>query len=214
MEALTAVLTGDLIGSTEAIPDRLERSMAALAHHASLIGPDTRFTRFRGDGWQIYLPRPQDFLWVAVYLNAVLRSDPRGCLPSRIAIGLGRTDRLGPAGLSGASGTAFIHSGRALDAMVRVGQNIALAGEATDDIQRGIIAFIDDRITGWSQEQANVAMLRLTPQTDPTQTEIAAILGITRQAVSARFRAAGLSLILNACYAFRDHFQRPEDRHE
>lgn len=211
MEKLTAVLTGDFIGSTEADPDRLERSMATLAMQAGIIGEaidhETRFTRFRGDGWQIHLANPKDLLWVTVYLNAVLRSDPDGCLPCRIAIGVGRTDRMGPTGLSDASGTAFLESGRALDEMVVVGQTIALKGDKTDDIQRSTIAFIDDRISGWSQAQAEVVKFRLLPDHNPTHLDIAAILGISRQAVGARVQAAGLSLIVKACDAFHDHFE-------
>ena len=215
MEDITAVLTGDFIGSTEAEPNRLERSMAELATQAGFISDaidhDTRFTRFRGDGWQIHLPSPSHFLWITVYLNAMLRSDPNGFLPTRIAIGVGQTDRLGRTGLSDASGTAFIESGRALDDMVVAGQTIALKGEKTDAIQRSTIAFIDERISGWSPEQAEVVRLKLKPGHDPTQADIAAILGISRQAVGSRFQTAGLSLVLKACDAFRDHNWQARD---
>ena len=210
MEKLTAVLTGDFVGSTEADPDRLERSMVVLAYQAALIGSDTRFTRFRGDGWQIYLAKPSLFLWVTVYLNAVLKSDPFGSLPSRIAIGTGRVDRLGPIGLSAASGTAFFHSGRALDAMDRNGQTIALAGEGTDDIQRIAIAFIEERIAKWSPEQAEAVRLRMNRKEFTTQGKMAADFGITRQAVAARLQAAGYSLIDAAIGAFHSRYYEYE----
>lgn len=213
---IAAVLTGDLIGSTDPGPDRIERSMEVLATQAALlnaaIGSETRFTRFRGDGWQILLRQPNNFLWVTVYMSAVLRADP-DCLPSRIAIGLGSVDRLGQTGLSAANGTAFINSGRVLDTMTGVGQRLGLAGDGSDEIQRSTLAFIDDRIAGWSREQAEVVALRLRPQSRLTLSKMAAELQITRQAVSARLKAAGWDLIDGACAAFIHHYQALGIRH-
>lgn len=214
MANLSAVLTGDFIGSTDAASERLANSMAVLAKEAEIIGDaidhDTRFTRFRGDGWQIHLPHPRHFLWVTVYLNAVLRSDPELCLNSRIAIGLGQTDSLGTTNLSDASGSAFVHSGRALDDTMVLGQIIALEGEGTDGIQRSAIAFVDNLITNWSPEQAEVVTLDLSPG-PMTQAEMAAILGISRQAVGARLHAAGGRLMRKALDAFFNHdWQNPD----
>lgn len=212
MQHTTAVLTGDLISSTSADPGRVERSMAALSEQAALIGAELhhnlRFTRFRGDGWQVHLSDPADFLWVTTLLHAVLRSGPQRYLPSRIAIGLGSTEKLGQTGLSEASGTAFVNSGRALDAL-SFGQTTALSGDGTDDIQRSVVAFLDAQVIGWSQERAEVLALRLRPNWDPTQEDIAASLGISRQAVSSRLRAANWGLIYKACTAFKSHDWEP-----
>jgi hypothetical protein len=213
MSGITAVLTGDLVASTRSQPELVEQTMTALAEQSALIGDevdhDLRFTRFRGDGWQMHLADPGDFLWITVYLNAVLRSEPKRYLPSRVAIGLGSTDRLGQTGLSAASGTAFINSGRALDAMFNR-QTIALSGEGTDDIQRSAIAFVDVRISDWSREQAEVLALRLRPGSDPTQEEMAAVLGISRQAVNARLKSANWGLFHTAMDAFRNHDWEPD----
>ncbi len=209
MIQISAVLTGDLIGSTRADPKRVERTMTVLEHQATLIAEatkaDTRFTRFRGDGWQIFLQDPKHFLWVAVYLNAILKADPDGTVPTRIAIGLGTADQLGVRDLSAAKGTAFTSSGRALDNMSN-GQTLALAGAETDDIQRSVIAFIQDCMAGWSQEQAEVVRLKLTPGNDPTHGEMATQLGISRQAVGSRLQASGFELINDAVRAFGHHF--------
>ncbi len=210
MSNLAAVLTGDLIGSTAADPARVDRTMAMLEQHAGLISKnanaDFRFTRFRGDGWQILQHDPCRFLWTAIYLNAVLKADPDNSIPTRIAIGLGRVDQLGATDLSAAKGSAFVHSGRALDAMTNSGHTLALAGEETNDIQRSLLAFVDDRIQSWSREQADVMRLKLTPGKVPTHEEIAAILRISRQAVGARLQAAGFALINDAVLAFQHHF--------
>jgi DNA-directed RNA polymerase specialized sigma subunit len=89
---------------------------------------------------------------------------------------------------------------------------LALAGDATDDIQRSLLSFIQDRMEGWSREQAEVVELKLRPNHNPTQGEIATRLGITRQAVGARLQAAGFDLIQRACDAVYNHpaFQ-PQD---
>lgn len=211
MNKRVAVLTGDLIGSTEGGVDRIERSMALLRSEAALISEktnsDTRFTRYRGDGWQIYLENPGDFLWAVVFLTAVLKADAHGSLPTRIGIGLGTAAGLGATDLSSASGTAFIHSGRALDDM-KVGETLDLAGDATDDIQRAVIYFIDDCMSGWTQEQAEAVALILTPGTNWTQARMAYELGISRQAVGARLKAARYARINDAKDAFHSHFDK------
>ena len=207
---LTAVLTGDLIGSTEVAPAQVERSMSALADAAAFIArdsanPENRFTRFRGDGWQMNLGFAGAALRVAIYLNAVIRADP-DCVPTRIAIGLGAVESLGDEGLAAARGTAFTHSGRALDTMAP-GQTLALVGETTDDLQRSLVDFIADRMSGWSQEQAEVIALKLR-HGDASQQDLAVRLGITRQAVAARLQAAGQGLIWRAATAFSDSHKR------
>jgi hypothetical protein len=88
MTRIVAILTGDLIGSTAAPPEAVERSMRIIANCASEIGPDTDFTRYRGDGWQLRLLRPGDCLWACLLILARLRAED-GALGCRIAIGIG-----------------------------------------------------------------------------------------------------------------------------
>ena len=214
MAKLTAVLTGDLVGSTGVETGRVDRSMEEIASAAARLIPASRFTRYRGDGWQMFLPEPHRFLEAAIYLNAVLKSDPAS-LPTRISIGLGGADNLGGNSLAGASGTAFINSGRALDTMV-AGRTLVLSGEATNKIQQSTLFFVEDRIQHWSREQAEVIAMKLTPNPRvpdswPTQDEMSLALGITRQAVGSRLKAAGWALLLNAYLAFQDHFEVAPD---
>lgn len=217
MAMFAAVLTGDLIGSTAAAVSRIDHTMALISTAAARVSVTSQFTRYRGDGWQILLPDLRHFLWTAVYVNAVLKADPDG-LPTRISIGLGTANTRGDSGLAGASGTAFVHSGRALDAAIASGRTLLLTGEGTDDIQRTVIAFVEDRIHSWSPEQAEAVALKLTPDkvfpdSTPTQDEIALALGISRQAVGARLKAAGWALIYNACIAVHDHFEEEAKNH-
>ncbi len=154
------------------------------------------------------LTRPGALLTAAVAVTAELAANP-DALPSRIAIGVGsaRVPRQG--GLAGASGTAFVESGRALDRMKAAG--LTLAGAGTDDIQRSLLAFVTDRMARWSPEQAEVVALKLRHRgAMPTQDAMAHTLGISRQAVAARLQSAGWGLILTACTAFETHIW-PED---
>lgn len=194
--AFHAVLTGDLVGSTEAGRQAIDSAIARLEQTAQNIGSDTRFTRYRGDGWQIFLDDPGDGLWAMLYIHACLRAN-RG-LESRMALGIGEAYGLGETSLTIAGGSAFLTSGRTLDEM-KGGQLIALATrvyrrdgqESTDKLHLRLIAMLDDRLRNWSPEQAEVMALELDPGGAPTQKEMAEQLGITRQAVAARLRAAG-----------------------
>ena len=217
MPHFAAVLTGDLIGSTDAHRAQVERSMAVLAQAAAFLDkkPDSQCTRFtwdQGDRWQIHLRTPGRFLDVVVFLNAMLRSEP-DTLRIRIAIGLGMVDSLGDTGLGRAHGTAFTESGRGLADLIVAGQTLTLAGPRTDDIQRSTLAFIDDRMSGWSREQAEVVKLKMA-YGDPSQGDIAAKLGISRQAVGSRLQASGYALIRRAGNAFHDHFDKRESTND
>lgn len=87
MKPQAAVLTGDLIGSTEAPPEAVDQTMTLLADLARRIGAWTRFTRYRGDGWQIYLENPGSALSTVLFMWASLRMSRT--IESRIAVGLG-----------------------------------------------------------------------------------------------------------------------------
>ena len=118
---MPAVLTGDLIKSTAAPARAVDFSLAALDHAAEEIAGwglgATRFTRFRGDGWQVYLSADDQVLRAALFLAACLRAAETG-LRTRIGGGVGAVERLDD-DLGRAAGPAFIRSGRALDAMPR-----------------------------------------------------------------------------------------------
>lgn len=202
-----AVLTGDLIASTAASALAVDRAMLALAQAAQTIGGwighDTRFTRFRGDGWQIYLDQPSLALRAALVLTAHLRATDTG-LATRIAIALGPHDGLGRAGLSGASGPAFETSGRALDQMKRsdeIAFAVARLPQASLRWQQAVIALAHWHATRWSREQAEAMVLALAPHT-PRQDDIAQTLGITRQAVQGRLKSAGMRALQPALSAF------------
>lgn len=199
MTQTVAILTGDLIDSTSAPPEAVEATMEVLADAAARLADDTRFTRYRGDGWQISLSTPGDCLLASLYLLARLQATP-GALSTRIAVGIGEA-RFAGASLSSAMGTAFTISGRGLDRMGR-DQTLTLDGEGVDLFQTQCFAFAADLAGRWTREQAEVAALALSDP-DLTQEGIARELGITRQAVAARMKAADLRLLTDAASAFQ-----------
>jgi len=207
MPATHAVCTGDLIGSRRGEPADVDRAMEALEAAAERVGhwvgADTRFTRFRGDGWQLYLEQPGSSLLALLALIAHLRASGTG-LETRIAIGFGRVERRGKSDLSDASGEAFSLSGHALDEMPR-GSRIALAGPGV--VVRWHHAIFDLAFwaaSRWTPDQAEAVSLALDPERR-TQAEIADMLSISRQAVQQRLSGAGWDAVSGAIEAVREH---------
>lgn len=197
MHAIQAVLTGDLVASTEAGPHSVNGAMAVLSVAATDIAGwgisgqtvvgETHFTRFRGDGWQILVPPALFGLRAALLMYARLAADP-GLPATRIAVGLAPVDQVPGPDLSDAHGAAFAVSGRALAQMDRA-ERLRLAGDGITPCLAAFIRLLDDRITDWTPEQAEAVAHAIAPDA-PTQTAIAAALGITPQALSARLAGA------------------------
>ncbi|TVP48682.1 MAG: hypothetical protein EA350_02970 [Gemmatimonadales bacterium] len=208
--SIHAVLTGDLVASAESTPESVDAAVRALETAAGQVGlwtgRDTHFTRFRGDGWQLYLDTPDLSLAAVLLLVATLRAR-RTELETRIAVGFGTINKLGETGngLADASGEAFTLSGRALDEMPRH-RRIALAGpgvvQGWHDALFDLVLWIAGR---WTPEQAEAVSLALDPRERRTQAEIAGMLGVTRQAVQARLSGAGWDALAGAVAAVAAH---------
>ncbi|HRO13250.1 hypothetical protein [Amaricoccus sp.] len=194
-----AILTGDLVGSTEKPVAALEQAMQALAETARGIsawtGADTRFTRYRGDGWQIYVAVPGLGLRAALTIIARLRAADAG-LATRAAIGIGRIDGMGSGDLADGHGPAFETSGHALDRMPRT-RRLVIDGDGVTTLHRIVVDLLDERTARWTREQAEAMALHLAPD-NPTLTDIAPRLGISPQAVNYRLAGAGGTAIRHA----------------
>jgi hypothetical protein len=189
-----AVLTGDLVASGRQTAAQIDRAMGALRGAADGIAGwhppprDARFTRFRGDGWQIALHHPRFSLRAAVVLQASLVALG---LESRISIGIGPAENLGTADLADAAGMAFELSGKGLD---EIGDawRLAIAGETVLEQDRMIADLLGERMGRWTAAQAEAAALHLSsPSRVMTLHEIGTVLGISPQAVNDRLRGAG-----------------------
>lgn len=201
-----AVLTGDLVGSTKASPEDTERAMATLQAAARdierWIGSEIRFTRFRGDGWQVLLDDPRFSLRAVVAIIAELAAASTG-LETRIAIGFGPIDRSGTSSLSDAYGEAFSVSGQALDAMTR-GKHIALAGPVVEGWHEALFGLTVWTASRWTAAQAEAVALWVQ-QKVRTQADMAPLLSISQQAVNKRLSTAGWEQIAVAIGAVEEY---------
>ncbi|MCU0906455.1 MAG: helix-turn-helix domain-containing protein [Rhodobacteraceae bacterium] len=198
-----AVLLGDLVGSRRHAADAIDRAMRALADTADRLAPVTgpaRFTRFRGDGWQLVTSRPEMTLRIGLCLMARLVAD--GSPETRVAIGVGQIDRLPEGDLGAASGSAFLRSGQALDDMP-ARRRLRLEGLLPTDrgLLDGMLHLTETVAARWSPLQAEAVLLALVPGR-ARQVELAQSLGISPQAVNQRLLGAGLPAIETALAAF------------
>ena len=200
------ILTGDLIGSTRSTPRATTAAMTALADAADTIsamtGAATRFTRSRGDGWQLYLPDTTYALRATLLLLAALQASRCG-LTTRLSMAVGTVDSLGSADLADASGPAFVQSGRNLDKMTAQADSFAFAhpDPSTRFWQKAILDMAVARAKDWTPEQAEAAAMALAlPR--PTDEDLANRLGITRQAFQSRLKGSALRSMSAALLAF------------
>ena len=209
----SVVLTGDLIGSTKASLEAVDQAMAALAGAADesslWVGADTRFTRFRGDGWQIHLANPKLVLRATLLLLARLRNKGGG-LETRLSIAEGQVDRLGTQNLADASGEAFFRSGRNLDNAHAVFNYFVYASPNPDyPLKAAVMEMANWQARRWTPEQAEAVALAIKlPR--PTDEAMATTLGISRQALQSRLKGSGLMATSSALFAFEVGSSRPE----
>ncbi|MFN4201483.1 MAG: hypothetical protein ACK4GM_00315 [Tabrizicola sp.] len=193
-----AVLTGDLVASTRHPAATVDRAMQHLHDTARDIGVwcspphDTRFTRYRGDGWQLVLAQPHHALRAAVVLQARLIAIG---LRTRIFIGIGAIERSGTDSLADASGEAFERSGRGLDALGDA-STLGIDGSGVTPEDQMIADLLGERIGRWTGPQAEAAAhLLASVEKVRTLSDIGARLGISPQAVNDRVRGAGCPTI-------------------
>ena len=186
--AIYAVLTGDLIQSTEMSPDlvgEVRRTMDDAAHTVAewregLVVGGPEF--FRGDAWQLALDDPRMFLRVALYLRARLRA-MKPQTDTRIAVGLGPAHVERQVSLS--TGAAFVRSGRKLDSMEPWRLLAADTGDTSETMGAldALLAVCGAVAARWKPKQALIASLALDPR-GMTQVEMARNLGMTQQGIS------------------------------
>lgn len=200
-----AVLTGDLVASTQARQREIDLALGRISDIAAAAagawhenGP-SYFTRFRGDGWQFLIPRSPLALRALLCVHATLRMIEE--LPlSRISIGIGSIDPIHGEDLSAASGSALIASGQALDEIDR-SRLFTVAGKTVTPLHHAVIDLVEDHVQRWTPEQAEATLWFLSPH-NPTQKSIADTLRISTQAVHARLKGAGAQALRRAVDAW------------
>lgn len=201
---MAAVLTGDLIASTQVGQAAVDATMDVLGAIVSGVAEfgsaNTLFARFRGDGWQIYSSDPSQVFRLAVLVLANLQCRPS--LPkTRISAATGSVSFMPGNELASASGEVFSVSGRNLDSMERL-RVVFESNEPNATWKKALFSYLNWQSARWTPEQAeSIAMSFRAYPPEPRQS--AEELGITRQAFSARLDGAGYVPIWEAESAFR-----------
>lgn len=219
MSAKYAALTGDLISSRNKGTEAVTASMAALKATADRLQRsynrtvsnrpplDLRFTRSRGDGWQVLLSRPELALVGCTALSASLTAANTG-LNTRIAIGIGPIESAGTIDLSDANGPAFETAGDLLKQMTQSSwpARWTIGGSGVNDWQRAVIELAAWITQGWTPLQAEAVSLTVSDFSLTTNEARAEHINITRQAFEKRLKGAGIAHFATANNAFRNHF--------
>jgi hypothetical protein len=207
-----AVLTGDLVASTQLSTSDLERVRRQLLEaveevadwEPGLVVGGAEF--FRGDSWQLLLARPRRALRVALYLRAALTA--QGLTDTRLAIGLGAVEAMAPERISMSTGPAFVLSGRGLDELphrFRMAIRAPSGQGALADWLPVIGYLCDALVRQWTRRQAEIVRHALAPS-HPTQAQIADRLDprVTPQAVGKALTGAEWRGLQAAVEQFED----------
>lgn len=189
-----AVLTGDIVASTDLEPSALGALFDELKVETARIFTwsegSAPFSRRGGDGWQLALEDARIALRAALALQCACKSHG---VETRVSIAQGAYDLPFPLDLNEAFGDVFTASGRALDALPR---HVLITHASAGPI--GAAAALADQISQqWTKPQAAAVRLALDPASGARK-DIAKVLGKSRQAVDQALRAAGFAAIERA----------------
>lgn len=190
---ITAVLSGDIIASSELSPkERKVLEDVLWTELRRLSGSDDNFSIQRGDAFQFKITEPVQALAIAIELRCLLKTkvNPDGKAPSdaRISIGIGSEDLKGRT-VSSSDGEAYRLSGLGLDQLKEnsVNLKISTSQEIFNNAWEPLSFLIDAHISNWSPFQAEAVLLRLAGE---TYESMAATLGINTSAAFKRIESA------------------------
>lgn len=165
METTYAILTGDLVRSSELDPEGLDRAMEVLREAAVSLNDATesvvgRPDFFRGDGWQLCLSSPDHAIAAAAFVRVAFIASG---MDSRIGIGVGRVERLNAKRVSQSIGSAFTLSGRALDELGPERRlSLAVEGNPPEAVALAAgVRLLDSCLSGFTQTEAAAVFGRL-----------------------------------------------------
>jgi DNA-binding transcriptional ArsR family regulator len=198
---LYAVITGDLVGSSEISYNDREILLSALhdsfSYMNAFIHPDYNHVPFfeisRGDSFQTLFSDPENALMasVLILLKLSLFSEDEKEIETRISIGVGSVEFLSESGSVGeADGQAFRFSGKTLDSMKENERKLMIttANPALNLILESQCSFFDYVANRWTRIQKKFLLDKLIGM---TQGEIAKKYGKSQSTVSQSLKAAG-----------------------
>lgn len=198
------VLTGDLVGSVDLGPEKVEQAMVALQSAANeaenWVGAPLHFTRHRGDGWQAVITQPKFSIRAALLFRAALRS-LGGEFDTYIGLAQGTSPDVIETDLNKMTGAVFTLSGAALELIKATNLPIRMDyREATTENSALILA--DHISQSWTPTQAELMRVVLSPENeDMPYTELAKTFGKSRQTIAKSLEAAGRDAFVMALYS-------------
>jgi len=190
---MTSVITADIIHSRlqtdpRVWSDPLKKLLGTLGET-----PDT-WEIYRGDSFQLEIPRPEEALWNAFRIKALIKSHPG--LDVRIAIGIGK-QVFQAATITESAGEAFIYSGEKLDEIKKAKRTLGIRSPWDDFneeinllLRLGLIV-----MDTWSSKAADT-VLHVFEHPDMDQHELSRKLGISQSSFSGRRKRAHVDEIL------------------
>jgi hypothetical protein len=181
---METILSGDIVNSTNVKP---QVYLSILEKWIKKHSKDQQYSIYRGDSFQLVVAQPAKALSVIIELKSALKRIKT--LDVKIAIGLGRID-FKNAITSKSSGTAFIRSGRALDAIENKKQNIILSSDhPLDTYMNSNLKLAGILMDSWSINSAETVYEALiNPKVN--QTQLGELLGIKQATASRRLERA------------------------
>lgn len=202
---MIAVISADLLGSSDYSHELLEKVLAVLKHEFEELkkASDSQFKIYRGDSFQGVLHKPAEALRIVLQLKTAINQLDDSDFNSkrnlaikadmRCAIGIGTYD-FERESIAEANGQAFQFSGRTLDAMKFSNHKTALKTpiDGVDEEFNTLLLLFDTLTDKWSTASAEVVYYLLKGM---KETEIGEELDISQSAVNQRKKAAGWEAI-------------------
>jgi hypothetical protein len=197
-----AVLTGDVVGSSDLAPDdrkrlpellrEVERGLVALLGDG-LAAP---MAVFGGDSWQVLLARPADALRAALFVRASLQGS-KLAIDTRVAVAVGTIDFVPDGRIEEADGEAFRLSGRLLKYGLGKRRRLGFTSPDKPRAERWdlVFALVDGLVrAAWTPKRARAVAGALRGETE-AQIAQAESPPTTRQAVHKRLEMADWGLL-------------------
>ena len=196
---MTSILTGDIINSRK-VASNIWLPLLKSACNSLGTSPKT-WEIFRGDSFQVEITQPENALFFAIKLKAILKQIKN--LDVRIGIGIGKKNN-DYNNITEGNGEAFVFSGKAFDSIVKK-QNLAIItdDEQFNEIMNSTIALALLTMDNWTTNSAEFAVKYLSNK-NTTQKMLAKELNISESSASERRKRAGLDEILRLEKIYRN----------
>lgn len=156
-----AILTGDIVGSSELSAAQRKKLLTALQDTSkelrSLYKDVIPFDAdiFRGDSWQLLVTQPNLSLRIALLFRSTLKGKMEiRNFDSKIFIGIGSIDSLPGKRVSLGSGQAFVLSGRGLEKLKNYRMGIDYPAFGKNDYLKLVIQLVDVFASNWTVKQS------------------------------------------------------------